>query len=104
VRPCDHPKGPRTGRNPARPDAGVLWYIMGGFVKVAGKDGSLALHTVKPPTPEGGGRLHLKSARQIVGDADTRLDGLLIDYHLDRGDGLDAIMALRSSSASCRRS
>ena len=37
----------------------------------------------------------LKSARQIVGEADTRLDGLLIDYHLDQGDGLDAIMALR---------
>jgi Na+/proline symporter/signal transduction histidine kinase len=37
----------------------------------------------------------LKSARQIVGDADRRLDGLLIDYHLDQGNGLDAIMALR---------
>jgi Na+/proline symporter/CheY-like chemotaxis protein len=39
---------------------------------------------------------NLQSARQIVGDAHTRLDGLLIDYHLDQGNGLDAIGALRA--------
>jgi CheY-like chemotaxis protein len=38
----------------------------------------------------------LQSARLIVGAAQTRLDGLLIDYHLDQGNGLDAIVALRA--------
>jgi Na+/proline symporter/signal transduction histidine kinase len=38
----------------------------------------------------------LKSARAILGDAKARLDGLLIDYHLDQGNGLDAIVALRA--------
>jgi len=38
----------------------------------------------------------LRSAQQIVGAAQPRLDGLLIDYHLDQGNGLDAIAALRA--------
>jgi Na+/proline symporter/signal transduction histidine kinase len=38
----------------------------------------------------------LESARGILGAAKTRLDGLLIDYHLDQGNGLDVIVALRA--------
>ena len=38
----------------------------------------------------------LKSARDYLGDAHTRLDGLLVDYHLDQGNGLDVIVALRA--------
>jgi Na+/proline symporter/signal transduction histidine kinase len=36
----------------------------------------------------------LKSAEALVGAAP--LDGLLIDYHLDQGNGIDAILALRA--------
>jgi Na+/proline symporter/signal transduction histidine kinase len=38
----------------------------------------------------------LRSARGILGGAPTRLDGLLVDYHLDQGNGLDVIVALRA--------
>ena len=38
----------------------------------------------------------LKSARDTLGGAHTRLDGLLVDYHLDQGNGLDVIVALRA--------
>jgi Na+/proline symporter/signal transduction histidine kinase/CheY-like chemotaxis protein len=37
----------------------------------------------------------LNTAQQLIGQTKVRLDGLLVDYHLDRGNGLDAIKQLR---------
>ena len=31
-------------------------------------------------------------------------NGLLVDYHLDHGNGIEAIMELRRASATCPRS
>jgi Na+/proline symporter/signal transduction histidine kinase len=39
--------------------------------------------------------IDLKTARQLIIDSNSRPDGLLVDYHLDQGSGIDAIVELR---------
>ena len=47
----------------------------------------------------------LKSALAAVGEAKAAPNGLLVDYHLDDGNGIDAIAHCAGASApTCRRS
>jgi CheY-like chemotaxis protein len=49
--------------------------------------GGWGCHVLKAPD--------LGTAVAVAGEARSEIDGLLVDYHLDRGNGIDAIVELR---------